>query len=118
MNLAHRFNSALQGYSQTQFFYGQLENVFYDPSVTPFINRDLAIATRTIRGVTAFGIYPLNRYRRVEIFGGALQYKEEFNDPLLEEYSQAYQQQAYGTQLLQSGWEGPLGGNIMPETSV
>ena len=32
LNLAHRFNYAIQGYSQTQFFYGNLENVFYDPS--------------------------------------------------------------------------------------
>ena len=30
LNLAHRFNYALQGYSQTQFFYGNLEGVFYD----------------------------------------------------------------------------------------
>ena len=47
VNLARRFQYALQGYSQTQFFYGQLGGVFYDPSYTPFINRDLAIATRT-----------------------------------------------------------------------
>ena len=32
LNLAHRFNYALQGYSQTQFFYGNLESVFYDPT--------------------------------------------------------------------------------------
>ena len=33
----------------------------------PFISRDLAQATRTVRGGSAFGIYPLNRYRRVEV---------------------------------------------------
>src|ERR1043166_2556556 len=43
VNLARRFQWALQGYSQTQFFYGQLGGVFYDPSLTPFISRDSAI---------------------------------------------------------------------------
>ena len=56
LNLSRRFNYALQGFSQTQFFYGQLENVFYDPSFSGLIDRDLALATRTIRGGTAFGI--------------------------------------------------------------
>ena len=70
MNLERRLQYALQGYSQTQFFYGQLEGVFYDPSFSGFIDRDLATATRTIQGGTAFGIYPFNRYRRVELFGG------------------------------------------------
>ena len=71
VNLSRRFQYALQGYSQTQFFYGQLGGVFYDPSYTPFIDRDLAIATRTVRGGSAFGIYPFDRYRRVELSGGA-----------------------------------------------
>ena len=45
LNLAHRFNYALQGYSQTQFFYGNLEGVFYDPAFSGIIDRDLSIAT-------------------------------------------------------------------------
>ena len=32
VNLSRRFQFALQGYSQTQFFYGQLGGVFYDPA--------------------------------------------------------------------------------------
>ena len=31
-NLSRRFNWVLQGYSQTQFYYGQLGGVFYDPA--------------------------------------------------------------------------------------
>ena len=81
LNLAHRFNYALQGYSQTQFFYGNLEGVFYDPSFSGVIDRDLSIATRTIRGGSAFGIWPFNRYRRVELTGSFQQYTENFNDP-------------------------------------
>jgi hypothetical protein len=119
LNLEHRFNYALQGYSQTQFFYGQLQNVFYDPSYAPYFqNRDLAIATRTVRGGTAFGIYPLSRYRRVEVFGGVLQYREEFNDPSVQAYSQAYQQQTYGQQVFQNGTFIPLGATFVQETTI
>ena len=47
LNLARRLNYALQGFSQTQFFYGQLAGVFYDPVYSGFIDRDLATATTT-----------------------------------------------------------------------
>jgi len=56
VNMARRLQYAFQGFSQTQFFYGQLQGVFYDPSLAPFISRDLATATRTVRGGSAFGI--------------------------------------------------------------
>jgi hypothetical protein len=56
VNLSRRFQYALQGYSQTQFFYGQLGGVFYDPVYSGLIDRDLAIATRTVRGGSAIGI--------------------------------------------------------------
>src|SRR6185503_1963389 len=65
LNLARRFNYAVQAYSQTQFFYGALEGVFYDPRFAGIVSRDLAVATRTVRGGSVFGIWPLNRYRRV-----------------------------------------------------
>ncbi len=118
LNLARRFNYAIQGFSQTQFFYGQLENVFYDPGFSGIIDRDLAVATRTIRGGTAFGIWPFNRYRRLEAFGGVLQYKESFNDPTLQEFSAQYQEQQFGTQLLRSGTFVPLGLTYVQETTV
>ena len=118
INLAHRFNYALQGYSQTQFFYGIGTNTFYDPSIVPYISRDSAIATRTIRGGTAFGIYPLSRYRRVELFGGVLQYEEQYNDPNLQAYTDQYQQQTYGGQLFQSGTFVPLGATFVQETTI
>src|SRR6267143_1822289 len=81
VNLSRRFQFALQGYSQTQFFYGQLGGVFYDPAYSSLISRDLATATRTVRGGTAFGIYPFDRYRRVELSGGVVQINESYNDP-------------------------------------
>jgi hypothetical protein len=118
LNLAHRLNYAVQAYSQTQFFYGNLENVFYDPSFSGIVDRDLSIATRTIRGGSIFGIWPLNRYRRLELVGGVLQYNESFNDPALEEYSQEYQEDQFGRALFRSGTYVPLGINFVQETTI
>jgi hypothetical protein len=118
LNLARRFNYAFQAYSQTQFFYGQLEGVFYDPSLANLISRDFAVATRTIRGGSVFGIWPLNRYRRLELVGGVLQYREEFNDPDVQQISSQFQEQQFGRQLLRSGTYVPLGVNYIQETTV
>jgi hypothetical protein len=117
-NVARRFNYLLQGYSQTQFFYGQLENVFYASELAGLIDRDFAIATRTLRGGSAFGIWPLDRYRRLELFGGVLQYKEQFNDPQLQAYSQNFQQERFGRTLFRSGTYVPIGVNFVQETTV
>jgi WD40 repeat protein len=119
-NAARRFNYSFQGFSQTQFFYGALEGVFYDPIYSSIISadRDLAVATRTVRGGTAFGIWPIDRYRRLELFGGVLQYREEFNDPSLQSYSEQYQTANFGRQLFRSGTYLPLGINYVQETTV
>jgi hypothetical protein len=116
VNLTRRFNYALQGFSQTTFFYGNLGNIFYDQSF--IVDRDLALATRTVRGGTVFGIWPFNRYRRAELFGGFMQYKEEFNDPSLQDLSNQYQTEQFGRQLFRSGNFVPLGVNFVEETTV
>ncbi|MGE0361004.1 MAG: hypothetical protein AB7H93_13690 [Vicinamibacterales bacterium] len=119
INLERRFQYAVQGFTQTQFFYGQLQNVFYDPSLSGvFLDRDLAVATQTSRGATVFGIWPFNRYRRVELFGGITNYTERFEDPLVQEYSQQYQQQQFGRQLLNNGTMMPVGLAFVQETTV
>jgi hypothetical protein len=118
VNLGSRFQYALQGYSQTQFFYGNLGGVFYDPTYSPFISRDLSIATRTIRGGSAIGIYPFDRYRRVELSGGVLQLNEEYNDPLLQEQAAQYQATLYGQAIFRNGTLVPLGASFIQETTV
>ena len=118
ISLERRFQFAVQGFSTTQFFYGQLQNVFYDPSFSGLIDRDLAIATTSSRGATVFGIWPFNRYRRLEISGGVVNYVEEFEDPALQQYSQEYQQQQYGQQLMNNGTMVPLGLTFVQETTV
>jgi len=117
VNLSRRVQYAIQGYSTTQFFYGY-GGTFYDPAFSGFIDRDLAQATRTIQGGSAFAIYPFNRYRRMEASVGILNYNEHFNDQALEDYSNAYQQQLYGTTVFRNGTSMPLGAAFVQETTV
>jgi hypothetical protein len=117
-NMEKRLQWAIQGYNMTQFYYGQLEGVFYDPSLLALIDRDFATATRTIQGGTAFAIYPFNRYRRIELFGGFSRYQERFNDPSLEFESQQYQQQQFGRQLFNNGNMMPIGAAFVQETTI
>jgi WD40-like Beta Propeller Repeat len=118
VNMEKRLQWALSGYNTSQFYYGQLEGVFYDPYLSQFIDRDLATATRTIQGGTAFAIYPFNRYRRVELFGGFSRYQESFNDPLVQEASNNYQEEVYGQPLFNNGNMMPVGVAFVQETTI
>ncbi|MCA1559366.1 MAG: hypothetical protein LC804_03520 [Acidobacteria bacterium] len=117
LNLSRRLQYALQAYSQTQFFYG------YDPSTLygleyGFLDRDDALATQTARGATAFGIYPFNRYARLEVSGGFLQYKQEYNLAELQVIADDFQQRRYGRRLFSSGSFMPIGLAYVQETTV
>ena len=117
VNLGRRLQYALNGFSSTQFFYGSLEGVFYDPNLAPLIGRDQAIATRTVRGGTALGLYPFNRYNRVEVSAGVVNLSESYNDPLLQAYSEDYQAQN-GVPVFRSGTMIPLSVAFVTETTV
>jgi WD40 repeat protein len=118
VNMERRLQWAVQGYNQTQFYYGQLEGVFYDPYLSQFIDRDLATATRTMQGATVFGIYPFNRYRRIEVFGGFNRFRESFNDPVLEQISTEFQQEQFGRTLFNNGNMMPFGAAFVQETTI
>ena len=80
LNLARRFNYALQAFSQTTFFYGNLQNVLYDGSL--IVDRDLAQATRTRpwrHGLRHLAVQPLparRALRRVHAVSRAIQRPE------------------------------------------
>jgi hypothetical protein len=119
VNLSRRFQFALQGFSQTTFYYGQLGGAFYDPAYAPFLSRSDAQATSSSRGGTAFGIYPINRYNRVQVSAGFVNLSQEFNDPSLQAYSESYQASITGgQQLTQNGNLMPLGVAYVRETTV
>ena len=115
VNMSGRFQFALQGFSQEMFFYGAAG--FYAPSLA-FLSRDEALAVQTVRGGSAFGIYPLDRYRRIEVTGGMFHTNERFNDPFLQQQSDQYQQQQFGTRLFRSGSQIPMGVSFIQETTI
>jgi hypothetical protein len=116
-NLSRRFQYALQAYSMTQFYYGYDPGLLYDQQYA-FVSRDQAIATQTIRGATAFGIYPFNRYTRVELSTGIYNYNQGYNDAALQQVANDYQQQQYGRYLFSSGTFMPIGVSLVQETTV
>jgi hypothetical protein len=118
VNLSRRFQYAFQGYSQTQFFYGQTGGVFYDPALAPIFSRDQATATSSVKGGTAFGIYPFDRYRRAELSAGVANIDESYNDPTVGAYAQQYQQSLYGSQIFRNGTLMPFGAAFVQETTV
>jgi hypothetical protein len=116
-NLSRRLQYAIQGYSQTQFYYGYNSGVLYDPQYA-YLSRDQAIATQTSRGATAFGIYPLNRYARLEMTTGIMQFGQEYNEPGLQEVADQYQIDQYGRKLFSNGTFMPFGLTYVQETTV
>jgi hypothetical protein len=117
LNLSRRFQYALQGFSQTQFYYANDAGTFYAAQYG-FLSTKDALATQTSRGGTAFGIYPLNRYARLEVTGGLIQFKQAYNDPNLQQAADEYQQQVYGQSLFADGKLLPLGAAYVRETTV
>ena len=117
LNLSRRLQYALQAYSQTQFYYGYDPGLLYG-SEYAYLSRDQAIATQTARGVTAFGIYPFNRYARIELSGGIFNYNQAYNDQGVQDVANQYQIAQYGRTLFSSGSFMPIGISYVQETTV
>ena len=115
VNLSGRLQYALQGFSQESFFYGTAG--FYSPALN-FLSRDDALAVQTVRGGTAFGIYPFDRFRRVEFSGGLYHTAESFRNQALEQQANQFQQQQFGADLFRNGTSMPFGVNFIQETTV
>ena len=115
VNLSGRLQFALQGFSQESFFFGNPG--FFSPALA-FLDRDQALAVQTVRGGTAFGIYPFDRFRRIEVSGGLFHTGERFDNPALEQQARLFQQQQFGVDLFRNGTSLPLGVNFIQETTV
>ncbi len=118
VDVSRRLQWAVQGFSQTQFFFGQAGGTFFDSALSPFIDRDLSTATRTVRGASVFAIYPLSRYRRLELSAAVAHYSEQFRDEGLEAFSQGFQQDRFGRSLFRNGTFVPLSAAFVQETTV
>jgi hypothetical protein len=117
VDLARRLQFAVNGYSQTFFYYALQPGYLYDPGLG-WLDRDQAIAKQKYNGGSVFAIYPLSRYRRFEMYGGLTSYKEEYDDPLLQQIAEDYQQATYGNVVFRNGIAVPLGVNFVQETTV
>ncbi|MEO5897666.1 MAG: hypothetical protein ABIS06_18405 [Vicinamibacterales bacterium] len=117
VNLSRRLQYALQLFSQTQFYYGNQPGALYDYNYA-YLDRDQALATQTARGGTAFGIYPLNRYARLELSAGLMQFSQGYTDEGLQQLANQFQQNTYGRVLFSSGTFLPVGINYVQETTV
>ena len=95
VNLSRRFQYAVQGYCQTQFFYGQLGGLFYDPSTRPYHQpRPGDWRRAAIRGGSVSASIPLDRFRRLEVVGRRLDYIDEsYNDPALQRLARSTSRQ-------------------------
>ena len=118
INLSRRLQYAIQAYSQQQFYYAYSPYGAYYPIDYGYIDRDQAIATQTARGATISGIYPLNRYTRLEMSAGFLQFGQEYNEPGLQDIADDYQQDIYGRVLFVDGQFMPFGLSLVRETTI
>lgn len=116
-NLSRRVQYSLQAFSQTQFYYG-LGGGFIDPAFAYLLDRDDAIATRTINGATAFAIYPFNRYTRLELSGGVSYFNDGFRNQQLDDFSAQFQQGQFGGSIFNNGLAVPLTVALTRETTV
>jgi hypothetical protein len=86
VNLSRRFQFALQGYSQTQFFYGQLGGAPLRSGVRAAHQPQRC--RRDAHGSRRHGVRPSTRsvaIARVELSGGLVQIDEQYNDPGLQD---------------------------------
>ena len=118
-NIEHRFQYSFQAFSDDTFYFGSNAALF-DPNIAPIIAEDpqsFAQFESSQRGGTAYLIYPFNRYRRLEMFGGYVHLSESYTDPAVEA---AYLQslQATGISLLANGNMVPFGLSFVQETTI
>ena len=119
VNLSRRFQYALQGFDQTQFFFGQ-GGVFYDPAFASLFSPSQAVATRSVRGGSVIGMYPFDRYHRVELSTSVMQLREQFSDPVLQQEVNAlnFQAQQFGQPVFRDGTLVAFGAAFVQETTV
>lgn len=117
LTIENRLQWAVQGFWQDLFYYGQ-NAALYDPTLAPFITRDMAQAVQSQRGATAFVIYPINKYTRVEFSAGYMHVNERYNDPTLQALAEQYQTDQFGNPVFRNGHMLPYGVSFVRETTI
>ena len=118
-NIEHRLQYSLQAFSDDTFYYGS-NSALFAPGLAPIIAADpqaYAQFESSQRGGIVDLIYPFNRYRRVEMFGGYIHLSESYTDPNVQAALQA-QQAETGINFLANGNMLPLGTSFVQETTI
>ncbi|MEO8484116.1 MAG: hypothetical protein ABI634_18030 [Acidobacteriota bacterium] len=118
VNSERRLQYALQGFSQDLFYYGQNQGALYDPTLAPYVTRDLAESVQTQRGGTGYVIYPLSRHSRVEAYTGYIFLNESYTNDALQQLALQYQQAQFGQSVLRNGNMVPFGLSFYNETTL
>jgi hypothetical protein len=119
-NIEHRIQYAFTGFSSDSFAYGANTSIF-NPSDAAILETDpqsLAQFVSSERGATAFAIYPFNRYRRIELFGGYIHLSQHYVDPNVQQAANDFQIQQFGSPILSTGNMVPMGITFVQETTV
>jgi WD40-like Beta Propeller Repeat len=111
VNLSRRFQYGLQGFDRTFFFYP----TYYIPTAS--FSRDGVLATQRYRGGLLIGQYPLDKQRRLEVSGGIVDIREQYEDPAIQ--AQIEQQAAVTGQnlFLNNGTYAPFTVRLTEETT-
>jgi hypothetical protein len=115
-NRSRRLQYALEARMQTQFYFAAGTSTYLSPIVSPFLSTsEDTRGSLTERGGSIFAIYPIDRYRRAEMFGGFFHFSQH--------YSQTAQEIAQGagvpiSSTFRSGFATPMGVSFVQETTV
>jgi hypothetical protein len=80
-------------------------------------SREGAFAKTRVTGGTAFGVYPIDTYRRLTVSAGAYRLAEGFDDPFVEEFIRAQAEQQGVPFFLNDGTYYPLSARLTQETT-
>ncbi|MEX2273164.1 MAG: hypothetical protein WD690_16960 [Vicinamibacterales bacterium] len=116
LNQSRRLQWAAQAFSQTRFFYGREGQLLLRFGFN--VDRDDALATQTVRGITGYGIWPINRYARFEVYGGITQFNEQFTNEELERAVREEQERLGVSSIFRNGRSYPVGVAFTQETTV
>ncbi|MCM2254368.1 MAG: BamA/TamA family outer membrane protein [Vicinamibacteria bacterium] len=111
LNQSRRFQYGLSAFDNTYFFYPN----YYIPQNDFF--REGAIATQRLTGASAVGIYPLDKFRRLEFRAGLMRLRQEFENPAVQQAVEEAAAQAGDFGYLYSGTLAPLSVALVQETT-
>ena len=116
MNLSRRLQYALQGFSQTQFYYGYRPGRCSTATSTRFLDRDDALATQTLaRRARRSASIRSTATRALELSGGLLQLQAGVQRPgPAGRRRTSTRRSSYGRTLFSSGNFMPLGVDVRP----